>query len=88
MSCVIFAIAIVLLVTHSSTHLTVATIGVGVAVLTVIFGIKHLKEIFGKLDYETLLFFVGLFVVVGGLEETGILELSITTRNFWRVVNP
>lgn len=75
LSCVIFAIAIVLLVTHSSTHLTVATIGVGVAVLTVIFGIKHLKEIFGKLDYETLLFFVGLFVVVGGLEETGILEL-------------
>ena len=27
-----------------------------------------------KVDYKTLLFFIGLFVVVGGLEETGILE--------------
>jgi Na+/H+ antiporter NhaD/arsenite permease-like protein len=26
-------------------------------------------------DYKTLLFFVGLFIVVGGLEQTGILEL-------------
>ena len=27
-----------------------------------------------KVDYKTLLFFIGLFIVVGGLEETGILE--------------
>ena len=28
-----------------------------------------------KVDYKTLLFFVGLFVVVSGLEETGVLEI-------------
>ena len=28
-----------------------------------------------KVDYKTLLFFVGLFVVVGGLEQTGILQI-------------
>ena len=28
-----------------------------------------------KVDYKTLLFFIGLFVVVGGLEQTKILEL-------------
>ena len=28
-----------------------------------------------KVDYKTLLFFIGLFIVVGGLEQTGILEL-------------
>ena len=27
-----------------------------------------------KVDYKTLLFFIGLFVVVGGLEKTGVLE--------------
>ena len=27
------------------------------------------------IDYKTLLFFVGLFIVVGGLEQTGILKL-------------
>ena len=28
-----------------------------------------------KVDYKTLLFFIGLFVVVGGLEQTGVLKL-------------
>ena len=27
-----------------------------------------------KLDYKTLLFFIGLFVVVGGMEQTGVLK--------------
>ena len=27
-----------------------------------------------KLDYKTLLFFIGLFVVVGGMEQTGVLN--------------
>ena len=28
-----------------------------------------------KIDYKTLVFFIGLFMVVGGLEQTGILEV-------------
>ena len=32
-------------------------------------------DLLKKVDYKTLLFFVGLFVVVGGLEKTGILTL-------------
>ena len=74
-SCIIFAIAVVLLVTHASTGLTVATIGAFVAVLTMITSFKDLKEIMKKVDYKTLLFFIGLFIVVGGLEQTGILKL-------------
>ncbi len=75
MSSIIFAIAVVLLVTHAMTGLTVATIGLGIAILTLICGGKHCGEILSKVDYKTLLFFLGLFVVVGGLEETGILVL-------------
>ena len=79
-SVVIFLIAVLLLVTHAITGLTVATIGVIVAFLTVITsyvvsGLKGLKEIFVRVDYKTLLFFIGLFVVVGGLEETGVLSV-------------
>lgn len=79
-SCVIFLIAVVLLVTHATTGLTVATIGIFVAVITTlstaaIAGGEGVKEIFKGVDYKTLLFFIGLFVVVGGLEQTGILEL-------------
>ena len=74
-STIIFLIAVVLLVSHAQTGLTVATIGAFVAVLTMITSFKDLKEIMKKVDYKTLLFFIGLFVVVGGLEQTGILKL-------------
>ncbi len=73
MSTAIFIIAIVLLVTHSETHLTVAFIGVFVSVLTLITAPRHIIYILKKIDYKTLLFFIGLFMVVGGLEETGVL---------------
>ena len=74
-SCIIFGIAVILLVTHASTGLTVATIGIFIAVLTLITAPRHALELLKKVDYETLFFFIGLFIVVGGLEQTGILEL-------------
>ena len=74
-STIIFIIAIVLLVTHAQTGLTVAFIGVVIALITLITSFKHIVVILKKVDYKTLLFFVGLFVVVGGLEQTGVLEM-------------
>lgn len=74
-STIIFVIAIVLLVTHAQTGLTVAFIGVVIALITLITSFKHIGVILKKVDYKTLLFFVGLFVVVGGLEQTGVLEM-------------
>ena len=74
LSCVIFAVAVVLLVTHSMTGLTVAFIGTFIAVITLICAGKNTPGLLRKVDYSTLLFFIGLFIVVGGLEQTGILE--------------
>ncbi|MGN0634012.1 MAG: SLC13 family permease, partial [Oscillospiraceae bacterium] len=74
-SCVIFLAAIIMLVTHAMTGLTVAFIGVTVAAATLIAAGKDIPELLKKVDYKTLLFFIGLFIVVGGLEETGILEV-------------
>lgn len=74
-STVIFGCAVVLLVTHSITHLTVATIGLFIAVITLIAFAKDATELLKKVDYKTVVFFIGLFIVVGGLEETGILEI-------------
>ena len=73
-SCLIFACAVALLVTHSMTGLTVATIGLFVAALTLLSSPRSALEMLRKVDYKTLLFFVGLFVVVGGLEQTGVLK--------------
>ncbi|MCI6361588.1 MAG: anion permease [Eubacterium coprostanoligenes] len=74
-STIIFLIAVVLLVTHAQTGLTVAFIGVIIAAITLITSFKHIKFILKKIDYKTLLFFIGLFIVVGGLEQTGVLKL-------------
>lgn len=74
-SCVIFLLSVVLLLTQTQTGLTVAAIGVIIAIITLICSGRHALELLKKIDYKTLLFFIGLFVVVGGLEQTGILEV-------------
>lgn len=74
-SSLIFACAIVMLVTHAQTGLTVAFIGLFIAIVTLIAAGKHAVKLLKLVDYKTLLFFVGLFIVVGGLEQTGILEI-------------
>lgn len=74
-SCIIFLCAVVLLVTHAQTGLTVAFIGMVIAIVTLFAYVKHIKYIIKRVDYKTLMFFIGLFIVVGGLEQTGVLEL-------------
>lgn len=74
-SSVIFLIAVAMLVTHAQTGLTVAFIGTFIAVLTLAVMHRDAAELLKKVDYKTLLFFIGLFVVVGGLEQTGILNV-------------
>ena len=63
-----------MLVTHAQTGLTVAFIGGVIAIVTLAAFHKYALELLKKVDYKTLLFFVGLFVVVGGLEQTRNLE--------------
>lgn len=74
-SCVMFLSAMVMLVTHSATGMTVALIGTVIAFATLIVFWKDTFDLIKKVDYKTLLFFIGLFVVIGGLEQTGILEI-------------
>ena len=74
-SSVIFLLAILLLVTHAQTGLTVSTIGMLIAGITLATSGKHAIMLLKKVDYKTITFFIGLFVVIGGLEQTGILEI-------------
>lgn len=71
----IFILVVVLLVTHAQTGLSVAIIGVIAAVLTLLAAGKTSSHLIKRLDWRTLLFFIGLFICVGGLEETGILKI-------------
>ncbi len=74
LSCFVFGVVVVLLITHATTGITVSTIGVIATVLTLIFAGRNIPQVLLRVDYHTLTFFIGLFVVVGGLEKTGVLE--------------
>lgn len=69
----IFVLVVALLVTHAQSGLSVASIGIVAAGLTLVASGKDWLHIVKKLDWRTLLFFIGLFVTVGGLEHTGLL---------------
>ena len=74
-STVIFLCAVALLVTHAQTGLTVSCIGVFITIVTLIAAGRDALKLIKQIDYKTLLFFIGLFMVVGGLEQTGILKV-------------
>lgn len=71
----VFIFVIVLLVTHARTGLSVALIGVIAAVLTLCTHRSASRALIKGMDWKTLLFFIGLFIVVGGMEETGVLAM-------------
>ncbi len=71
----IFILVVILLVTHAQTGLSVALIGVIAAALTLMAATKGASHIIKRVDWRTLLFFIGLFICVGGLEETGLLKM-------------
>lgn len=74
-SCAIFLLAVVLLVSHAATGLTVSTIGIFIAIITLVAAGKDALALLKKVDYKTILFFIGLFMAVSGLEYTGVLEI-------------
>ena len=69
----VFVLIVVLLITHAYTGLSVAAIGIIGVILSLVFAGRKAGEILKKVDWHTLLFFVGLFICVGGLEVTGVL---------------
>lgn len=71
----IFIVTIILIVTHSTTGLSIGLIGVIAAILTLATDIKDIGHVFRAVNWQALLFFLGLFVCVGGLEETGVLQI-------------
>ena len=70
-SLVVLSAVILAFFLHGALHLEVATIALfGAAVLVLYTGV-NVEEILRDVEWPTLLFFVGLFVLVGGLEVTG-----------------
>jgi Na+/H+ antiporter NhaD/arsenite permease-like protein len=69
---------VIALVTHSMTHLSVATIAITGALLALLLGGKHMGKVIQKIDYPTIVFFAGLFLIVGAMEHVGLLTIVAT----------
>ena len=71
----IFILVVALLVTHAQTGLSVAMVGCIGAAATLLATGRGALHIIRKVDWRTLLFLIGLFICVAGLEEAGVLSM-------------
>lgn len=74
-----FALAIVFLIVHPFVEHAGIPLTVPLAALLPAFGMlvlggRRTEGVLHKVEYEVLLFFMGLFIVVGGLEKTGVIR--------------
>ena len=73
--------AVVLLITHGYIQqvyhipITVALAALIPAFFLLLTGGRETEGTLKKVDYDVLLFFIGLFIIVGGLEKTGIISM-------------
>ncbi len=74
MSLVVFVFTVTLLVMHHLLDLLIAFVAILGATLVLMLGGKDMPELVEKIDWHTLLFLAGLFIVVGGLDKTGVLR--------------
>ncbi|CAA9451916.1 MAG: Na+/H+ antiporter NhaD and related arsenite permeases [uncultured Rubrobacteraceae bacterium] len=70
-SLIVLGIVIVAFFFHGALHLEAATIALFGAAALMLYARSDVEEVLREVEWPTLLFFVGLFVLVGGLEATG-----------------
>lgn len=59
---------------HSKLGVESATIALTAAAIMLVIGKQDVENIIGEVEWTTILFFTGLFVVVGGMVETGVID--------------
>ena len=74
-SVVMILLVVVGFVFHDQLHLESCTIALTAAAVMLLIGHQDVEEIVSGVEWTTILFFGGLFIVVGGLQETGIIQI-------------
>lgn len=58
---------------HSNLGIESCVVAITSAVIMLLIGKQDVDEIFASIEWSTIFFFVGLFIVVGGLVESGVI---------------
>ncbi|OXS60520.1 hypothetical protein B1A99_08870 [Cohnella sp. CIP 111063] len=76
----VFALTIIGFLTHRFFHIEPAVVAFAGATLLMLIGTKEkdLEEVFHTVEWVTIFFFAGLFVLVGGLIEVGVIKQMAT----------
>ena len=69
---VVTAVAFVL---HGAVHIEPSVVALAAAAIMLILSRAEVEEVLLDVEWSTIGFFAGLFVVVGGLAETGVIEM-------------
>lgn len=74
---IVLGAAILLFFVHDTLHISPAFIAVSAAAVALIWVQPDIQETFKKVEWSVLIFFAALFVMVGGLEAAGVLDLIV-----------
>ena len=77
-SVVMIGLVVIGFMFHSSLGMESCTIALLAAVIMMIVGKQDIEDVIIGVEWSTILFFIGLFVVVGGMEETGVIDQLAT----------
>jgi Na+/H+ antiporter NhaD/arsenite permease-like protein len=72
---VVLILTIVGFLFHNVFHYQSATIAMGSALLLLLISKVHPEKILHEVEWKTIFFFVGLFIMVGGIKEAGAIEV-------------
>ena len=72
-SIVVMILVVVGFMFHSQLGIESATVALTAAAIMLVIGKQNVDYIIGEVEWTTILFFAGLFIVVGGLDETGVI---------------
>jgi Na+/H+ antiporter NhaD/arsenite permease-like protein len=74
---IVLGVAILLFFVHHVLHISPSFIAVSAAAVALIWVQPDIQETFKRVEWSVLIFFSALFVMVGGLEAAGVLEVIV-----------
>jgi Na+/H+ antiporter NhaD/arsenite permease-like protein len=74
---IVLWVAIILFFVHHILHISPSLIAISAAAIALVWVQPDIQETFKKVEWSVLVFFSALFVMVGGLEAAGVLDVII-----------